>query len=128
MVIVYDTLTGNTERFVKKLPKQFKVYHINDYDGTSEFIMVTYTTGFGMVPKTTEKFLEIHGNKMLGVSSGGNKNWGLVERGGTYGKAADLISQKYSVPIISKFELQGTDIDIENFIGGIKKYVEGKMD
>lgn len=116
VLVVYDTMTGNVRRFVNKLPKQFKCYHISEYDGTSPFVLVTYTTNFGEVPETTTKFLKQHGDKMLGVSSSGNKNWGRF-----FGIAADKISTMYKVPLISKFELQGTEQDIKNFIEGVDK-------
>lgn len=117
MLIVYDTMTRNVQSFVDKLPKdKFKCCHINSYDGTSEFILITYTINFGQVPGTTEEFLEVHGDKMLGVSSSGNRLWGAY-----YGKAADLISDEYNVPVISKFELKGNKSDIYIFIEGVEK-------
>lgn len=122
MLILYDTFTGNTKRFVDKLPGEFQVQHIDHYDGHSNYFLVTYTINFGQVPETTSKFLEAHAGKMLGVSSGGNRNWGLIEKGGTYGKAADILSKKYSVPIISKFELQGTSKDVDLFVQGVEKH------
>lgn len=114
LIITYDTLSGNTERFVKKLP--FQCCHISRYDGTTPFILVTYTINFGQIPESTEKFLQVYHSKMIGVSSGGNKNWGR-----TYAIAANKISEQYKVPIISKFELQGTDVDVKNFIEGVEE-------
>lgn len=117
MLIVYDTLTGNVEKFVNKLPKEkFECCHISKYDGISDFVLVTYTINFGEVPSSTNLFLRQYYKNMLGVSSSGNKNWGI-----TYGKAGDLISSKYNVPLISKFELQGNKQDVDNFIREVDK-------
>ncbi|TKI79065.1 MULTISPECIES: class Ib ribonucleoside-diphosphate reductase assembly flavoprotein NrdI, partial [Bacillus cereus group] len=45
-----------------------------------------------------------------GVSASGNRNWGDM-----FGASADKISTKYEVPIVSKFELSGTNNDVEYF-------------
>lgn len=114
MNIVYDTFSGKVEKFVSKLPEEFKIRHISQYDGDSLYYLVTSTIGFGEMLKTTSDFLEKNSKKCLGVSSSGNRVWGR-----NYGKAADIISEKYNVPIISKFELDGKDEDIELFINKI---------
>ncbi|HDR6758225.1 TPA: class Ib ribonucleoside-diphosphate reductase assembly flavoprotein NrdI [Bacillus cereus] len=44
------------------------------------------------------------------VSASGNCNWGDM-----FGVSADKISAKYEVPIVSKFELSGTNNDVEYF-------------
>lgn len=121
MLVVYDTMTGNTKRFVDKLPNQFECCHISEYDGISNFILITYTINFGEIPNTTQAFLNKYSNKLLGVSSSGNKNWG-----GYFGIAANKIATKYNVPLISKFELQGTQSDINKFIERVDEVV--KMD
>lgn len=116
MLVVYDTMTGNVKSFIDKLPKdKFECCHIGNYDGTSKFILITYTINFGEIPESTNKFLEDNFINMLGVSSSGNKLWG-----GYYGAAGDKISTKYYVPLISKFELKGNDKDIEKFIKGVE--------
>ena len=40
------------------------------------FILVTFTTGFGQVPSTTQSFLEKNAHLLLGVAVSGNKVWG----------------------------------------------------
>lgn len=119
MLIVYDTLTNNVKRFVNKLP--YKSVHISEYDGKNKFVLVTYTINFGQVPETTKLFMENHNKNCLGVSSSGNKNWGSY-----FAIAAEKLSKKYSLPIISKFELQGTRNDINTFIERVDKI--DKMD
>ncbi|UXO88844.1 class Ib ribonucleoside-diphosphate reductase assembly flavoprotein NrdI [Bacillus safensis] len=118
MLITYDTLTGNVQRFIDKITNN---NHLNvkkiteDTMITEPFIHITYTIGFGEVPKLTQKF--IHNNKELlrGICSSGNKNWG-----NNFGLAADKIASQYNVPILLKFELAGTDSDIAKFLQEVK--------
>ncbi|MBS4747441.1 class Ib ribonucleoside-diphosphate reductase assembly flavoprotein NrdI [Bacillus altitudinis] len=118
MLITYDTLTGNVQRFVEKITnnKYLNVKKITeDTMITEPFIHITYTIGFGEVPKLTQEF--IHNNKKLlrGICSSGNKNWG-----NNFGLAADKIANQYNVPILLKFELAGTDSDVAKFIQEVK--------
>lgn len=118
MLITYDTLTGNVQRFIDKITN-------NNYSNvekitedtmiTEPFIHITYTIGFGEVPKLTQVF--IHNNKELlrGISSSGNKIWG-----NNFGMAADKIASQYNVPILLKFELAGTDSDVAAFLQEVK--------
>jgi len=109
VLVVYDTMTGNTKKFVNKLP--YKSCHISEYDGFSPFILVTYTMNFGEIPETTKHFMELYNHKCKGVSSSGNKIWGK-----NFGIAANKITTRFGVPFISKFELQGTDEDVRYFV------------
>jgi protein involved in ribonucleotide reduction len=105
--IYFDSLTGNVRRFTERLP--FEARNIAEVTSVeSPFILITYTTGFGSVPPTTAEFLREHGDKLIGVASSGNRNWG-----NNFGKAADRIALVYNVPILLKFELSGTDHDIK---------------
>ncbi|WP_342488673.1 class Ib ribonucleoside-diphosphate reductase assembly flavoprotein NrdI [Bacillus sp. FSL R7-0651] len=118
MLITYDTLTGNVQRFADKITnnKYLNVKKITeDTMITEPFIHITYTIGFGEVPKLTQVF--IHNNKEMlrGISSSGNKNWG-----NNFGLAADKIANQYSVPILLKFELAGTDSDVAKFLQEVK--------
>lgn len=114
MLITYDSLTGNVQRFVDKITNNnyLNVKKITDDTMITEpFIHITYTIGFGEVPKLTQVF--IHNNKELirGICSSGNKNWG-----NNFALAADKIAHQYNVPILLKFELAGTDSDVAKFI------------
>lgn len=118
MLITYDTLTGNVQRFIDKITNNnhLSVKKITeDTMITEPFIHITYTIGFGEVPKLTQVF--IHNNKELlrGICSSGNKNWG-----NNFGLAADKIANQYNVPILLKFELAGTDSDVAKFIQEVK--------
>ncbi|MGE6627885.1 class Ib ribonucleoside-diphosphate reductase assembly flavoprotein NrdI [Bacillus pumilus] len=118
MLITYDTLTGNVQRFVHKIKnnKYLNAKKITEDTMIAEpFIHITYTIGFGEVPKLTQTF--IHNNKEMlrGICSSGNRNWG-----NNFGLAADKIADQYNVPILLKFELAGTDSDVAKFLQEVK--------
>ncbi|MFD3447522.1 class Ib ribonucleoside-diphosphate reductase assembly flavoprotein NrdI [Microbacteriaceae bacterium 4G12] len=109
MLIVYDSMTGNVKRFIHKLNMQAVQIHEN-LEMREEFVLVTYTTGFGNVPERVSQFLESNHSRLKGVSASGNRNWGDL-----FGASADKISSRYQVPVVSKFELAGTSKDVEFF-------------
>lgn len=118
MLVTYESLTGNVQRFVNKITnnKYLNVKKITeDTMITEPFIHITYTIGFGEVPKLTQVF--IHNNRELlrGICSSGNKNWG-----NSFGLAADKIANQYNVPILLKFELAGTDSDVAKLLQEVK--------
>ncbi|MCL1950757.1 MAG: class Ib ribonucleoside-diphosphate reductase assembly flavoprotein NrdI [Turicibacter sp.] len=115
MLIVYDTLTGNVGRFINKL--DYPSIRIQDGLMVGEpYILVTYTTGLGLVPDSTKKFLESNGSNLRGVATSGNRNFGKY-----YGLAADAIADEYGVPIIHKFEFAGLPSDRERFKKGVEE-------
>ncbi|WP_151734969.1 class Ib ribonucleoside-diphosphate reductase assembly flavoprotein NrdI [Paenibacillus tengchongensis] len=113
MLIVYDSKTGNVKRFISKL--KLPAVQIDEQMTVDEpYVLVTYTTGFGQIPQRVAAFLQHNAKHLQGVSASGNRNWG--ER---FALSADLISQQYQVPVISKFELSGTKTDVERFERGV---------
>lgn len=124
LLIVFDSKTGNVQRFVDKLNMR-AIKIIPDLIIDEPFILITYTTGFGEVPKITKEFLNRNYLNLRGVASSGNRNWGS-----RFALAADKISYTYSVPIILKFELSGTKNDVEKFMQEVAKVVctNSKMD
>ncbi|WP_416825569.1 class Ib ribonucleoside-diphosphate reductase assembly flavoprotein NrdI [Ectobacillus polymachus] len=109
MRIVYDSMTGNVKRFIHKIG--MPAMQIRDsLVMNEEFVLVTYTTGFGNVPDRVLEFLQNNHSFLKGVSASGNRNWGT-----NYGASADKIAVRYHVPVLSKFELSGTNRDVEYF-------------
>ncbi len=115
MLIAYHSRTGNVRRFVRKLDE--------DHVPIDElliverpFIVVTYTTGFGEVPHKVDAFLQRNYPYLIGVAASGNRNWGR-----SFAKSADVIAEKYNVPVISKFELSGTEKDVHRFKERVKE-------
>ncbi|WP_019241465.1 MULTISPECIES: class Ib ribonucleoside-diphosphate reductase assembly flavoprotein NrdI [Bacillus] len=118
MLIVYDSLTGNVKRFIQKV--ESKAQKITEGLIVKEpFILVTYTVGFGEVPKSTIDFLSNNYPFLQGVATSGNRVWGA-----NFGKAGERISNKYLVPLLLKFELSGTKQDIEVFKQGVAQLDE----
>lgn len=118
IIIAYDSKTGNVQRFINKVKNELDIETVKIHEDLiiqKPFILVTYTTGFGQVSKTTKHFLMKNHQYMIAVASSGNMNWGMK-----FAVAADEISKKYSVPIILKFELSGTQKDIQRFIEEVR--------
>ncbi|MDM5298175.1 class Ib ribonucleoside-diphosphate reductase assembly flavoprotein NrdI [Bacillus pumilus] len=123
MQITYESLTGNVQRFIRKLRNNtyYNVKKITeDTLITEPFIHITYTLGFGEVPKLTQIFIHKNKEMLRGICSSGNKNWG-----NNFGLAADKIANQYNVPILLKFELAGTDSDVAKFLQEVK-FIDNK--
>ena len=97
-------LTGWT---VQKIQPDMEVQH--------EGHLVTFTTRFGEVPETTRDFLQSARNYLLSVSSSGNRNWGK-----NFALAGEKVAAEYGIPLALKFELSGTNEDVNEFIAIIK--------
>lgn len=113
LLIAYDSKTGNVRRFVNKL--NMEIVQIDETMILSEpFVLITYTTGFGQVPKKVLDFLQNNHQNMIAVAGSGNRNWG-----DNFCKSARTISERHNVPIIHMFELSGTKNDVNKFIDGV---------
>lgn len=115
--VLYDSRneSGTTKTFAQRLGKALgvKVLHIKEYeklDSAGKYVLCTYTIGLGEVPKTTEDFLENYSENMLSVISNGSSNFISL---GLYGRAGNLIAEKYGVNCIKKIDLGGTLEDVE---------------
>lgn len=121
--IYYFSRTGNLEKFAGKLRKKGyeNVYQFNEETKVDRpFVIVASTIYFGEVPIEYKKFLKENNKYLIGVSGSGNRNWGR-----NFAIAADIIAEKYNVPIISKFELSGNTHDLENFINRVEEIENG---
>lgn len=122
--IVYDSKTGNVERFINKLKTQTNwnfTKNEKDLKIDQPFHFITFTTGFGNVPKTTEEFLSRNSSFLISISSSGNMNWG-----DNFAMAADIISKEYNIPILLKFELSGNTKEVETYITQILNTTNGQ--
>lgn len=119
MVIVYDSLTGQSKRFAQKL--NMNAYDINQFNELGvDILLVTRTFNFGEIPESTIKFLNEHNKYVKGVCVSGNRNWGT-----NYGAAGDKINQIYKIPLVHKFEASGFDKDVSIVKAWInKQYIE----
>lgn len=116
--IYYDSKTGNVERFMHKVAEitGWETQKIQpDTVVVQEGHLVTFTTRFGEIPETTKNFLVQASPYILSVSSSGNRNWGR-----NFAVAGNKIATEYGIPLALKFELSGTNEDINEFIAIIK--------
>ena len=105
--VIYYTLSGNTESFARKLTDE--PLDIKDVKRTNQpFVLLTPTYKFGQVPDIVSEWLKDNHTNMVGVVSFGNRNWGSE----FFGKAGDIISEMYNVPLVRKVELRGTEEDV----------------
>jgi protein involved in ribonucleotide reduction len=123
MKIAYASMTGNVQRFVDKLKNHLPNYEfvrvVRQMKIDEPFILITYTTGFGEIPKEVEELLQLSSDNLIAVIGSGNRNWGHSFCGGAV-KVADM----HSVPLLHKFELSGLDSDVRivtNKIGELEK-------
>lgn len=121
VLVVYDTLTGQCERFAQKLEEE--VMNILDYEPSDEPVfLVTRSWDFGKVPQDTLEFLEENHNKVIGVAVSGNRNWGT-----NFGAAGDKIHNQYGIELVLKFEGSGFRNDVEYIKEWLKNYRGGKL-
>lgn len=122
MLIVYASRTNNVKRFVGNLIDEFEVISVDEVDKVEQpYVLVGYTDGFGKVPDKVSAFLNRNENHrfLKGVATSGNIVWGA-----NYGKSAHIISEKYNVPIILKFDLGGRKNDVITFKERVRKLNE----
>lgn len=124
--IYYDSKTGNVARFVQKLVKSnpmIEAININDLEYfTKQGHLITFTTGKGNVPVTTEYFLQRNHELILSVSASGNRNWGK-----DFALSADKISSQYNIKLAYKFELSGTDKDVSAYFNTLNSKTMKKV-
>ncbi len=116
--IYYDSKTGNVARFMEKVAELtgWTVQKIQpDMHVQHDGHLVTFTTRFGEVPETTQYFLQSASAHLHSVSSSGNRNWGR-----NFAIAGEKIAAEYGIPLALKFELSGTNEDVNEFIAIIK--------
>ena len=131
LLVYFSSTSGNTARFIEKLglPAQRIPLHRGDGDLTVDepFVLVIPTYGGGQgrgeekgaVPKQVIRFLNDEGNRrnIRGVISAGNTNFG-----DSFGVAGDIISRKCHVPHLYRFEVFGTQDDVDRVSDGLERW------
>lgn len=121
MLVVYDSLTGQCERFAKKLG--IECVDIQEYQPTeAPVFLITRSWDFGKVTDETKEFLKLYSDKVIALAVGGNRNWGT-----NFGAAGDKISQQYGKELVLKFEGSGFGKDVEYVKEWIHDHREGKI-
>ena len=105
MKIAFASRTGNVESIVDKLGFD-DVLKIDDgTESVSEdYILFTYTDGYGDVPSEVADFVANNSSNIKGVVVSGDTSYGDAFCG-----AGDAIAEEYNVPVLYKVENEGTD-------------------
>lgn len=107
MNIMYASRTGNVEKIILSL--QVPATKISNSELANEdFILFTYTDGFGDIPKIVKEYLEMNHSHLKGVIVSGS----MMRHAATFAFAGDKIAQLYHVPFLYKVDGAGNAEDI----------------
>lgn len=126
-IVYFSSVSENTHRFVQKTGiknLRLPLRTSEEPPQVSEPYVLCVPSygrpgGAGSVPPQAIKFLNNPANRALlkGVIGAGNTNFGEL-----FCVAADKIAAKCHVPVLYKFELMGTEEDVETVQEGIKEF------
>lgn len=108
-MIYYVSITGNIKKFVEKTGLQgIDINTIKSAPGKGIFI--TPTIGVGEIPRESLEFVSKNHKKIVGLVGSGDKKWKSE-----YCAAVDKLSKRFNIPVLMKFELQGTGETVDRF-------------
>lgn len=121
-IIYFSNIADNTMNFVDKLGWDLGEVHRIPKQGeypappTKPYVLIVPTYGSGKPPPQVRKFLNkaINRKMLTGVVGSGNKNFGV-----NFARASDTIANMCNVPLIGKFEMRGTDEEINTIKRGL---------
>ena len=108
MLIVYASRTDNVKGIVEKLENNHLRIETGGEKVSEPYILMTYTDGYGDIPSEVEDFLSSQHENIKAVIVSGDQAYGEA-----YGQAGDKIAETYQVPLLYKFENEGTDEDFD---------------
>ncbi|QSW34579.1 class Ib ribonucleoside-diphosphate reductase assembly flavoprotein NrdI [Leclercia pneumoniae] len=126
LLVYFSSSSENTHRFITRVGLPAIRIPLNEQERIQvdePYILVVPSYGgggtAGAVPRQAIRFLNDPHNRALirGVIAAGNRNFGEA-----YCRAADVISQKCGVPYLYRFELMGTQQDVENVRKGVNEF------
>ncbi|GAB20845.1 NrdI protein [Gordonia effusa NBRC 100432] len=135
LIVYFSSVSENTHRFVEKLDmRAVRIPVTGSASATGAFtvdepyILITPTygggkigssTGGGYVPKQVIRFLNDSHNRSLirAVIAAGNTNFGEE-----FCMAGDVVSAKCEVPYLYRFELMGTEYDVQRVRSGLVEF------
>ena len=130
MLVYFSSVSENTHRFVQKLglaAVRIPLHGGIEVDQPYVLVLPTYGGGRvtpdiragGYVPKQVISFLNNEHNRSLlrGVIAAGNTNFGAE-----FCYAGDVVSRKCGVPYLYRFELMGTDEDVQAVRTGLADF------
>lgn len=116
IIYYWSSNSGGTKRVADNLKTTTQPIHEIE---TVDHPFVIMTPSFdqprgGFTPKPVEKFLEQHGQWLIGVIGAGNLNFGEH-----YCQAAKDISAQYKVPVLHRIDIMGNEHDYQVIDSGI---------
>jgi protein involved in ribonucleotide reduction len=130
-IVYFSSASNNTARFVESCGFDMATYRIPlraaepSLTIDDDYVLITPTYGGGRpghsVPIQVKRFLSDKGNAshLRGVIASGNMNFG-----DSYCHAGDVISARFNVPYLYRFELLGTAEDARNVREGIAAFFQ----
>ena len=115
MKVVYASRTGNVESIVNRLGADALKIESGNETCSEDYVLFTYTEGYGDIPSEVEDFLSANSDHLKGVVVSGDTGYGEA-----YCQAGDKISEMYGVECLYKVENDGTDEDIEKISNLLK--------
>lgn len=128
-VVYFSSTSNNTARFVASCDFDMDTYRIPIRASepplfmSQDYVLITPTYGGGRpghsVPIQVKRFLNNDDNAahLRGVIASGNTNFGE-----SYCHAGDVISSRFHVPYLYRFELLGTPEDVVRVRDGIHDF------
>ncbi|MFO1140605.1 MAG: class Ib ribonucleoside-diphosphate reductase assembly flavoprotein NrdI [Paracoccus sp. (in: a-proteobacteria)] len=126
-LVYFSSASGNTARFMARLGLPAARIPISAADAMpapeTPYVLICPTfadgEGRGAVPKQVIRFLNDPGRRALlrGVIGTGNRNFGA-----TFALSGKVISDKCNVPVLYRFELAGTDLDVARVRAGLEQF------
>ncbi|URN98397.1 class Ib ribonucleoside-diphosphate reductase assembly flavoprotein NrdI [Leclercia adecarboxylata] len=126
LLVYFSSSSENTHRFILRLGLPAVRIPLNERERIQvdePFILVVPSYGgggtAGAVPRQAIRFLNDPHNRQLirGVIAAGNRNFGDA-----FCRAGDVILQKCGVPYLYRFELMGTQQDVDNVRKGVNEF------
>ena len=112
-LVYFSSSSENTQRFIERLGLPAVRIPLNERERIQvdePYILI--------VPSYGGFLNDEHSRALLrGVIASGNRNFGEA-----YGRAGDVIARKCGVPWLYRFELMGTQSDIENVRKGVTEF------
>lgn len=108
MKYVYASRTGNVESIVERLGIDALKIETGNESIDENYILLTYSDGYGDIPGEVELFLDKNHELLQGVVVSGDESYGEA-----FCQAGELIASQFDVPCLYKVNNEGDDEDIE---------------
>ncbi len=116
MNYAYASRTGNVQSIIDNLGLTATYIQSGDETVDGDYVLFTYTDGFGDVPAEVDAFLANNSANLKGVVVSGDHAYDPAFCG-----AGDKIAEQYNVPVLYRVENGGTDEDLENIKAELAK-------